>query len=91
MEFREALERLAQQAGVQLQPRTEAEEQQDQLRTRLLEVNAAAAAFFRHMLVKSQRGEAARAYVASRRIDDATGEAFCLGTPPTTGSCSLDT
>jgi hypothetical protein len=82
VEFREALERLAQRAGIQLQPRTEDEEQQDRLRTRLLEANAAAAAFFRHMLVKSQRGEAARAYVASRRIDDATGEAFLLGYAP---------
>jgi DNA primase len=82
LEFREALERLAQRAGVQLHPRTEAEEQRDRLRTRLLEANAAAAAFFRHMLVKSQRGEAARAYVARRRIDDATSEAFLLGYAP---------
>lgn len=82
LEFREALERLAQRAGVQLHPRTEADEQLDQLRTRLLEVNAAAAAFFRHMLVKSQRGEEARAYVARRRIDDATSEAFLLGYAP---------
>jgi DNA primase len=82
LEFRDALERLAQRAGVQLHPRTEAEEQQDRLRTRLLDVNAAAAAFFRHMLVKSQRGEEARAYVARRRIDDATSEAFLLGYAP---------
>ncbi|MCS6939322.1 MAG: DNA primase, partial [Roseiflexus sp.] len=82
LEFREALERLAQRAGVQLHPRTEAEEQLDRLRTRLLEVNAAAAAFFRHMLVKSQRGEEARAYVAKRHIDDATSEAFLIGYAP---------
>lgn len=82
LEFREALERLAQRAGVQLHPRTEAEEQLDRLRTRLLEVNAAAAAFFRHMLVKSQRGEEARAYVAKRRINDAASEAFLLGYAP---------
>ncbi len=82
LEFRDALERLAQRAGVQLHPRTEADEQQDRLRTRLLEVNVAAAAFFRHMLVKSQRGEEARAYVAKRRIDDATSEAFLLGYAP---------
>ncbi len=82
LEFREALERLAQRAGVQLHPRTEADEQLDRWRTRLLEVNAAAAAFFRHMLVKSQRGEQARAYVARRRIDDATSEAFLLGYAP---------
>src|SRR6266540_874804 len=79
LEFRDALEQLAQRAGVQLHERTEQDEQQDRLRTRLLEINAAAAAFFHHLLVKSSRGEAARAYVARRRIDDATIEAFQLG------------
>ena len=79
LEFRDALAQLAQRAGVQLQERTEQDEQQDQLRTQLLEINAAAAAFFHHMLVKSPRGESARAYVARRRIDDATVEAFQLG------------
>ncbi|NWG22411.1 MAG: DNA primase [Chloroflexi bacterium] len=82
LEFKDALEQLARRAGVQLHERTAAEEQQDQQRTRLLDINAAAAAFFRHMLVKSQRGEAARAYVAKRRIDEATSEAFLLGYAP---------
>jgi DNA primase len=79
LEFREALEQLARRAGVQLRERTEQDEQQDRLRTRLLEINAAAAAFFHHLLVKSPRGEAARAYVAKRQIDAATTEAFQLG------------
>ncbi len=79
LEFKDALEQLARRAGVQLKERTEQDEQQDRLRTRLLEINAAAATFFRHVLVKSPKGEAARAYVAKRRIDDATVEAFQLG------------
>jgi DNA primase len=79
LDFRAALEQLAQRAGVQLRERTEQDEQQDQLRTRLLEINSAAAAFFHHLLVKSPRGEAARAYVARRAIDDATVEAFQIG------------
>jgi DNA primase len=82
LEFREALEQLARRAGVQLRERTEQDEQQDRLRTRLLEINAAAAAFFHHLLVKSPRGEAARAYVAKRQIDAATTEAFQLGYGP---------
>ncbi|HEU5011362.1 MAG TPA: DNA primase [Roseiflexaceae bacterium] len=82
LEFREALERLAQRAGVQLQERTEEDEQQDQLRTRLLDINMAAAVFFHHMLVKSPRGAPARDYVATRRIDDETVEAFQLGYAP---------
>src|SRR5918911_1261602 len=62
LEFRAALEQLAQRAGVQLKQRTDEDEQQDQLRTRLLEINTAAAVFFHHILVKSPRGDTARAY-----------------------------
>jgi DNA primase len=79
LEFHDALEQLARRAGVQLQERTEQDEQQDRLRTRLLEINAAAATFFHHMLVKSPRGAPARDYIARRRIDDASVETFQLG------------
>jgi DNA primase len=89
LEFREALEQLARRAGVQLRERTEQDEQQDRLRTRLLEINAAAAAFFHHLLVKSPRGEAARAYVAKRQIDAATTEAFQIGYGPADWSALL--
>jgi DNA primase len=82
LEFRDALEQLAKRAGVELRERTEQDEQQDRLRTRLLEINAAAAAFFHHLLIKSPRGEVARAYVAKRQIDAATTEAFQLGCGP---------
>ena len=77
--FPDALEQLARRAGVQLQERTEQDVQQDELRTRLLEINTAAAAFFHHILVRSPRGEAARAYVAQRAITQETVEAFQLG------------
>jgi DNA primase len=82
IEFKDALEQLARRAGVELRERTDDEQQLDQLRTRLLDVNAAAAAFFRHMLVKSQRGEEARAYVTRRAIDEPTSEGFQLGYAP---------
>jgi DNA primase len=79
LEFKDALEQLAKRAGVQLKERTEQDAQQDQLRTRLLEINNAAATFFHHMLVKSPKGEIARAYVDKRKIDQPTVEAFQLG------------
>jgi DNA primase len=82
LEFKDALEQLARRAGVQLKERTEEDEQQDRLRTRLLDINAAAATYFHHMLVKSPRGEQARAYVDKRRIDTETVEAFQLGYAP---------
>jgi DNA primase len=79
LEFREALEQLARRAGVELRPRTQEDEARDRQTARLLEVNAAAARFFQHVLLKSPRGEAARAYVAHRGLDTATVEAFQLG------------
>src|SRR5215216_1225493 len=89
LEFKDALEQLAKRAGVQLKERTEQDVQTDQLRTRLLELNNAAATFFHHMLVKSPRGELARAYVAKRQIDQPTVEAFQLGYSPDEWSALL--
>jgi DNA primase len=89
LEFKDALEQLARRAGVQLKERTEQDTQQDQLRTRLLEINNAAATFFHHMLVKSPKGEIARAYVEKRKIDQPTVEAFQLGYSPDEWSALL--
>ncbi len=89
LEFREALEQLAARAGIELAPRTEEAEQQEHLHTRLLEINKAAAVFFHHMLVKSPRGELARAYVEKRRLDEPTVEAFQLGFAPDDWSALL--
>jgi DNA primase len=79
LEFKDALEQLAQRAGVQLKERSQQDEQADRQRTRLLDINAAAATFFHHLLVKSPKGDLARAYVAKRQIDQPTVEAFQLG------------
>ena len=89
LEFKDALEQLARRAGVQLKERTEEDDQQDRLRTRLLDINSAAATYFHHMLVKSPKGEAARAYVAKRQIDAPTVEAFQLGYAPDDWSALL--
>lgn len=78
--FREALEMLAQQVGVDLST-AEGSTQSDQ-RDRLYAANAAAAAFYRHTLLHHPGGEAARAYLQRRGIDDATAEAFQLGYAP---------
>ncbi|HEU4327254.1 MAG TPA: DNA primase [Roseiflexaceae bacterium] len=82
LDFREALEQLARRAGVELQERSAEDQQLDQLRTRMLEINAAAARFFQHMLLSSARGAPARAYVEKRGIDAPTVEAFQLGYAP---------
>ncbi len=82
IEFREALELLAQRTGVELTPRTQQDEERDYQRERLIEVNTAAARLFQHMLIKSPRGEEARAYVDRRMINDWALESFQLGYSP---------
>ena len=82
IEFREALEQLAQRAGVELAPRTAQDDERDQQRDKLIEINVAAARLFQHMLRKSPRGEQARDYVAQRQIDEWAIDAFQLGYAP---------
>lgn len=79
LEFRDALEQLAARAGVQLQERTPEEQQQDQQRTRLLEINAAAGKYFNYVLLSLPKGEPGRDYLATRGISAETIEAFQLG------------
>ena len=79
IEFREALELLAQRTGIELTPRTAQDDERDHVAERLGEINAAAARFFQHMLLKSPHGADARAYVAKRLINDWSLEHFQIG------------
>jgi DNA primase len=79
IEFREALELLAQRTGVELTPRTALDDERDHVAERLGEINAAAARFFQHMLLKSPQGADARAYVAKRLINEWSLEHFQIG------------
>ncbi len=75
--FREALELLAQEAGVALRPPggNTAHSQ----RELLYEINAHAARYFREILQRHPASKAARSYLAHRGVDEATAEAFQLG------------
>ncbi len=86
--FREALEMLAQQVGVDLAA-AEGNTQSDQ-RDRLYAANAAAAAFYRHTLLHHPGAETARAYLRQRGVDEATAEAFQLGYAPALWSALRD-
>jgi len=78
--FREALEHLAQQVGVDL---AAAEgDARTETRTRLYEANDAAAAFFRHTLLHHPGAAEARTYLQRRGIDDPTADTFRLGYAP---------
>lgn len=78
LEFREALRTLAERAGVKLQERTQARDD-DRKHARLYEANEAAAAWFRARLLEGDAASEARAYVERRGIDGETAAAFGLG------------
>ncbi len=78
-DFRMALEELARRAGVELRPRTEQEETEDQERARLREILRGAAVYYHNLLLKAPQAQTARDYVARRGFKDRTVEAFQLG------------
>ncbi len=79
MEFREALELLAQKAGVTL-PAFDAERMTE--KKRLYEVQDMASRWFRSMLLSSPDAEHARAYAMKRGIDHLTGDLWKIGYAP---------
>ncbi len=80
--FREALERLAERAGITLRSSRLHDDQEDEQRQRLFELNRLAAAWFAHVLWSTAFGEPARAYLERRGVDRATAERFGLGFAP---------
>ncbi|MDX1521347.1 MAG: DNA primase, partial [Anaerolineae bacterium] len=80
-DFKEALQHLAERAGVQLDSSPEKSEQ-DQQRQKFLELNAAAATYFHNLLTNSPVGAQARAYLLGRELTAETIAAFQLGYAP---------
>jgi DNA primase catalytic core len=81
LEFREALQRLAEKAGVELSERSSRE---DRRRRRLREALEAAIAWYREVLLQAHQAEIARAYLAERGFTEATLERFGIGYAPNT-------
>jgi DNA primase len=78
MDFPTALKTVAEKSGIDL-PRTESREAAPDPREPPWETLAAAGEHFSQVLWNEPAGEPARAYLASRQIDRATGERFGLG------------
>lgn len=78
-DFRTALEELARRAGVELEPRTERQEAEDQARVKLREILAAAAVYYHNLLLNAPQAQTARDYVARRGFKERTVETFQLG------------
>ncbi|GIK72794.1 MAG: DNA primase [Chloroflexota bacterium] len=78
--FREALELLANQVGVELKP--VGGDARGEQRSRLYEANEAAAIFYQQTLAHHPAAADARAYLERRGIDSATTASFRLGFAP---------
>ncbi|MCY3569185.1 MAG: DNA primase [Chloroflexi bacterium] len=79
VDFREALQRLAQRAGVQLRPRTEEQARRDEQRQRLIRANEAALHYWRGLLEDPVAGRDAQAYLRERGISVEAAQRFNLG------------
>ncbi|HEX9988482.1 MAG TPA: DNA primase [Chloroflexia bacterium] len=82
LDFRGALEKLANKAGVILKPRNEEAAAEDRARERLKEACSAAAAFYHNLLRNHPAGGAARAYAEERGLTAETIETFQVGFAP---------
>ena len=85
LSYVEAIERLAQAAGVQLRYEGDspAERRSAEHRNALYRANEEAAALFRTMLTDGREATDARAYVSERGVDPTVGERFGIGYAPT--------
>jgi DNA primase len=84
LSFAEAVERLAQQAGVRLRYEGDSPEERRAAarRASLHRANEEAAALYHHMLTEGKEAADARSYLAERGIDEAAAETFEIGFAP---------
>ena len=84
LSFPEAVRRLAERAGVEVEEEqlTPAEEQQRQERERLLRISEVAAAFYHQLLLEDPQGAAGRRYLRQRGYEGETVREFQLGYAP---------
>lgn len=79
IDFREALRRLAQRAGVPLSAPDSRQRERDEERERLLRANEAALRFWADQLTDSTIGQETRTYLSERGISHEASERFSLG------------
>ncbi len=79
VDFPESLRLLGERAGVDVRPRTSADQAEDEARQRMVDIHAAAAQLFYNHLLNSPAAGAARAYLERRQVDDAARDRFQLG------------
>lgn len=79
--FPEALRALAHRVGIELEPETPGTARRRAERTKITELNAFAAKFFRHQM-KGTSGPTVQKYLKQRGISEETADRFMLGYAP---------
>ena len=83
LDFGQALRLLAEKTGVTLIAPSDSQKQaRDEEKSKLFEINEAAAEYYHHLLLNTSAGEMAKEYVASRSLSPQTIENFQLGYSP---------
>ena len=86
IDFRQALELLAERAGVEIEDRPRGGQSSSSRRKRVVELNTKAAAYFEHVLWKTDAGRAGRDVLAARGVDEETSRLFGIGFAPAGGA-----
>jgi DNA primase len=82
IDFGQALRLLAQRGGITLGPLETRSKAEDEKKERLFQINEAAAEYYHHLLLSTKTGEAARSYLARRKVTPETIKEFRLGFSP---------
>lgn len=81
-DFAETLRYLAEKAGVELQPQTEEQKEQDEQYDRYRQLLEEALTFYQHQLLQTPEGKLALNYLLQRGVTRETIETFGLGFAP---------
>ena len=90
LNFREALQKLADRAGIELPAFTGNDSRGAQARTQLIELGKGASRMYRETLLDPMAGEVGRRYLQTRQLRDETVERFGLGYAPDGWSTLVD-
>jgi DNA primase len=82
IDFGQALRLLAQRGGITLGPVEATSKVVDEKKERLFQINEAATEYYHHLLSSTKAGEAARSYLAKRKVTPETIKEFRLGFSP---------
>ena len=82
VDFGQALRLLAQRGGITLGPLEASSKVEDEKKEKLFQINEAATEYYHHLLSSTKAGEAARSYLARRKVTPEVIKEFRLGFSP---------